>query len=133
MLGLEGIVTRARELWGRLTKKRYTRALEAENMFLRAENRALLNSILGIAGLPPVSVTAHTFKLERDQATHVPKKSSRRERTPVRTAGADRRATGGSVSQTNREPMLAAPLRRRSWQQITRMLEFESARKNAEQ
>jgi hypothetical protein len=28
--------------------------------------------------------------------------------------------------------MLATPLRRRSWQQITRMLEFESARRNAE-
>ena len=54
--------------WRRLTATRYTRALEAalarersdvarqcaEMVRLRAENRALLNSILGIAGLPPV-------------------------------------------------------------------------------
>src|SRR6202451_259789 len=43
-------------LWRRITATRYTRALEAEVARLRAENRALLNSILGIAGVPPITV-----------------------------------------------------------------------------
>ena len=43
-----------RTLWQRITTTRYTRALEAEVARLRAENRALLNSILGIAGVPPL-------------------------------------------------------------------------------
>src|SRR5690242_15917884 len=65
------------EIWRRISTTRYTRALEsevarqrAENdqqratiasqqneiARLRAENRALLNSILGIAGVPPILV-----------------------------------------------------------------------------
>ena len=132
MRGFEGIVARVREMWGRLTKERYTRALEAENIFLRAENRALLNSILGIAGLPPVSVAAMTRKQEEAQANPPAKRPSRRKRAPIRAAGAGRGWRGRSIPQTNRESMVASPLRRRSWQQITRMLEFESARKNAE-
>jgi hypothetical protein len=35
---------------------RRTHALEAQILLLRAENRALLNSVLGIAGIPPVIV-----------------------------------------------------------------------------
>jgi hypothetical protein len=132
MDGIKGIVTRVREMWGRLTKERYTRALEAEIIFLRAENRALLNSILGIAGLPPVSVAAMTRKQEEAQANPLAKRPSRRKRAPVQLAGAGRGPEDKSIPQTNRESMVAAPLRRRSWQQITRMLEFESARKTAE-
>jgi hypothetical protein len=45
-----------RELLSRATSTKYTRTLEAEVTRLRAENRALLNSILGIAGIPPVVV-----------------------------------------------------------------------------
>ena len=33
---------------------RYVRLLEAEVARLRAENRALLNSVLGTAGVPPI-------------------------------------------------------------------------------
>jgi hypothetical protein len=33
---------------------RYVQALEEENARLRAENRALLNSLLGTAGIPPL-------------------------------------------------------------------------------
>ena len=131
MDGIKGIVTRVREMWGRLTKERYTRALEAENIFLRAENRALLNSILGIAGLPPVSVAAMTPKLEEARANPSTKRPSRRKQAPIRAAGAGRGPEGRSIPQANRESMIASPLRRRSWQQITRMLEFESARKIA--
>ena len=40
----------------RVSSTKYTRALEADVVRLRAENRALLNSILGIAGVPPVVV-----------------------------------------------------------------------------
>jgi hypothetical protein len=40
----------------RVSSTKYTRALEADVARLRAENRALLNSILGIAGVPPVVV-----------------------------------------------------------------------------
>ena len=57
------------EIWRRITTTPYARALEAELTGerakvaeqgieiarLRAENRALLNSILGIAGVPPVA------------------------------------------------------------------------------
>ena len=47
-----------RELWGRLVGANYTSALERDVARLRAENRALLNSILGIAGVPPIVVAA---------------------------------------------------------------------------
>lgn len=36
------------------TKSKYTRMLEEEVSRLRAENRALMNSLLGTAGFPPV-------------------------------------------------------------------------------
>ena len=42
--------------WRWLTTTRYTRTLEAEVERLRAENRALLNSLLGTAGFPPIEV-----------------------------------------------------------------------------
>ena len=40
--------------WRWLTTGRYTRTLEDEVERLRAENRALLNSLLGAAGFPPI-------------------------------------------------------------------------------
>jgi len=39
-----------------LLKSAYTKQLEAECARLRAENRALLNSLLGTAGFPPVQL-----------------------------------------------------------------------------
>lgn len=51
----EGIA-RLRELFG----GRYVRLLEAEVARLREENRALLNSVLGVAGVPPIEApSAH--------------------------------------------------------------------------
>lgn len=72
-------------------RSRYVRELETEVGRLRAENRALLNSLLGTAGIPPI------FDLER---------------------------------QASAEAGRAAPVvRRRSWQQLGRMLEIEEARR----
>ncbi len=132
MAELRGILSKLRETWHRLTRMRYTRALEAENISLRAENRALLNSILGIAGVPPVSVAARPQMVEQDVATPALNSSSRRGRASTPRGRAEGRRMGRGTSQGTRGSMPAAPLRRRSWQQITRMLEFESARKNTE-
>ncbi len=43
-----------REFWKRLLSGRYVGLLEGEVTRLRAENRALTNSLLGTAGFPPV-------------------------------------------------------------------------------
>jgi hypothetical protein len=40
----------------RALRSRYVRTLEEEVARLRAENRALVNSLLGTAGFPPVSL-----------------------------------------------------------------------------
>jgi hypothetical protein len=40
----------------RHARSRYVRLLEAEVDRLRAENRSLVNSLLGTAGFPPVSL-----------------------------------------------------------------------------
>jgi len=44
-----------------LLKSKYVRMLEEENARLKAENRALLNSLLGTAGFPPIE-TGETVK-----------------------------------------------------------------------
>jgi hypothetical protein len=41
-----------RQIW----KSRYVRMLEEENARLRVENRAFLNSLLGVAGFAPVEL-----------------------------------------------------------------------------
>lgn len=43
-----------KEFWERLLRSRYVGLLEGEVLRLRAENRALTNSLLGTAGFPPV-------------------------------------------------------------------------------
>jgi hypothetical protein len=124
----------------RVTVTRYARALESELAQLRAdcarlrsENRALLNSILGIAGIPPVLTSS--AELPRSQPS--PQAGSN---APASTASAEEgrplgtpvtepvspfvdRARGKTLAQ------ISAPVRRRSWQQINRTLEFEAARK----
>jgi hypothetical protein len=42
------------EKWKQLWRSNYVRLLEEEVARLRAENRALMNSLLGTAGFPPV-------------------------------------------------------------------------------
>lgn len=115
---------------------RYTRVLEdtlarerAEADRLRAENRALLNSILGIAGVP--SILASSAPLPRSQPTI----ASGREAPasgPVPPIDAEAKpARKTALAAAPGAVAVAGPLRRRSWQQITRMLEFESAKKQS--
>lgn len=47
-------MNRIREFLQRLFASRYILMLEMENARLRSENRALVNSLLGTAGFPPV-------------------------------------------------------------------------------
>jgi hypothetical protein len=123
------------KFWRRLTTTRHARILEtelaleraanaeqgtevarqgAEIIRLRADNRALLNSILGIAGVPPVSASLDDLAATQSQNA-----------TPPSVA----RAANHSRSRANPTPHVAAPTRRRSWPQIHRRLEFDSAQK----
>ncbi len=130
------------KFWRRLTTTRRARTLEAELALeravvtrldaviaqqgveinqqgievtrLRAENRALLNSILGIAGVPPVSASLDDLAATQSQNATPP--------SAAHTADHSR-------SRANPPPHVAAPTRRRSWPQIHRLLEFESAQK----
>ena len=42
--------------FGRRLRSRYVLLLEEETVRLRGENRALVNSLLGTAGFPPISI-----------------------------------------------------------------------------
>ena len=88
---------------------RRRRELQGEVVRLRAENRALMNSILGIAGVPPVTVPAETAMLLGVQAESA---------VGAAVAAAEKRAEKKDVS----------PMRRRSWHQVNRMLEIDAAR-----
>lgn len=152
-----------RRIWRRLMAARYARALEAEVARqgteihrLRAENRALLNSILGIAGIPPVLVTGDAPPVSslgtlstvadrdpRHSENHQPQTISGEcaslpdgsisaspsagdgIATPLRSRAGSKIA--GERHSVPRQ--IAAPMRRRSWHQISRRFEFEAARK----
>ncbi|MFZ0038012.1 MAG: hypothetical protein WAK91_11350 [Candidatus Acidiferrales bacterium] len=152
-----------REIWSRLTTSRYTAALTAENARLRAENRALLNSILGIAGIPPLRVDVGIERQRRRDlqiAANVRKagpSAAVYASRPVRDDesydsqpgnnaddGRDSTAANSGLSASQYDSSAshidrgarsrgliapANPLRRRSWQQIGRMLEIEDARR----
>ena len=94
-----------RSVWKRLVTSRYVEALEIEVTRLRLENQAMMNSILGIAGFPPV-VTSESAIFSVDGG------------------GAGARATVGPGV-----PASAAPVRRPSWHQVNKTLEFESAKR----
>ena len=107
----------------RVTTSRYARELEAElallhadndrqreeNSRLRAENRALINSILGIAGIPPVIVE------EMPATPEIQNPASTPAQPPTSRKG---------------KGIAAAPTRRRSWHQAMRARELASARKD---
>jgi hypothetical protein len=105
---------------------------------LRAENRALLNSILGIAGVPPIFVAENDVSPVRGLQTQVGTVAS-----TVKVAGVNPAANPASavVRSKRTVPRIASamvpnekivpPMRRRSWHQIFRMLEINSARKKA--
>lgn len=112
-----------KRIWGKLTtylglRARYTRTLEDEVARLRAENRALINSILGVAGIPPMRITKHV-------ATPTLSSEQGKIDTPEVAAAA---LPHPPISSTGAESAQPAPLRRRSWQQIGRALEVEDAR-----
>lgn len=92
-------------------RTRYTRALEDEIARLRAENRALINSILGVAGIPPM-----------------------RAATLARVALADGAAKNGQSAITQATAAVTCtevPLRsvrRRSWRQVGRAFEVKDAK-----
>ncbi len=131
----------------------YARSLELEISRLRAENRALLNSILGLAGIPPIPlptftppspVAGHsessTLSSGGDESLSRPTSSS--PQTAPHSDSSSRQSgtrNDSSPSPTSPARRLAAPStlspirRRRSWHQINRMLELESARKLKDQ
>jgi len=157
------------DLWQRLTATRYTRALEAEVARLRAENRAMLNSILGISGVPPITVEAvpveeitavavgpsdaggkakrgpswwRSLGMTAERKTAQPLDSRQHQDPPLQEARGTRKDSSKGNSKGNskgeragetpalqRRVQVASPMRRRSWQQINRALEFASARK----
>lgn len=91
-----------KEFWKWLVTSKYVQALEAEVERLRAENRALMNSILGIAGVPPVTAQGE----------------------PTAAVSSPAKTNGQSPSTA-----AAVPVRKRSWQQVNRALEIEAAKK----
>jgi hypothetical protein len=132
---------RLRELWGRLFRANYTSALERDVARLRAENRALVNSILGIAGVPPIVVTADDPGVLATVSSGVTKAApGPRARLEIESE-AGRPETVENASAANASPLrkpvsnerglksVATPMRRRSWHQIYRILEIDAARK----
>jgi hypothetical protein len=110
-----------REIWSGLGAGARVRGLEAEILRLRAENRALMNSILGIAGVPPVIVAdAREIGELRLKVGEVGAAAD--------PDAAGRAVTGGARGEA-RMRKGAVPMRRRSWHQVNRMLELDAARR----
>jgi hypothetical protein len=117
---------------------RYTRLLEAEVVRLRAENRALLNSILGIAGIPPITVAMPNGSESEQQplrASGLGARPEQKSATPPLLARSARAAHPRNPAGSARSvsPLGAGPVRRRSWHQVNRALEIDSARKKEKQ
>ena len=107
-------------------RTRYARALEDEVARLRAENRALVNSILGVAGIPPMRIAAAA-----NSPQHLSQLASAQSASVGATLGSPRRGKPRpyeSVVADSKSGEHNAPLRRRSWQQIERLREIEDAR-----
>lgn len=149
-------IAQIRLFWRRITRTRYARALEtdlaraySENSRLRDENRALLNSILGIAGIPPV----YTNSAEQPRSSPSPRAGSDAPapttpadtdyplRTPVTEPVsppvANLAAAGAlpvrALAERGKNSAQLAPLRRRSWHQVNRALEFKAALKRPQE
>lgn len=129
-----------------ILKSRYTGALEDEVARLHKENRALINSILSVAGLPPLQLEAEVARENHRAQIEV---KARRHGAPVaeQAASALRHDNAGSSDAVDSRPFEAGvsgsssstpsgqgmmlpvnPHRRRSWQQINRILEIEETR-----
>jgi hypothetical protein len=82
----------------RLLRSRYVGLLEGEVARLRAENRALTNSLLGTAGFPPVdfpAASAQPRELTR------PRKRSWHQIQALRESEASRPGSDGIASRSN--------------------------------
>jgi hypothetical protein len=134
-------IAKIRQFLRRITCTPYARSLEtelsrvvSENSRLREENRALLNSILGIAGIPPVySTSAEQPRslLSPRAGSDVPASGS--VSPPVAHARAADAPQMEQLVKSRRNTPESAPLRRRSWHQINRTLEIKSARKSPQE
>jgi hypothetical protein len=96
---------------------------------LRAENRALLNSILGIAGVPPITVLPDSVSIGGPAAAGSGGSSG----SQTRHAGETPSVTSSPAREHAQGPNVVMPMRRRSWHQIYRMLEIDSARKKPQE
>jgi hypothetical protein len=123
----------------RMLRTPYTRSLEDEIARLRIENRALLNSILGIAGMPPLPLETKIARERRRASTATTKAGTAALGGDVAAASSVKSASDArstiSAPQTPAGQGIAlpvnAPTRRRSWQQINRILEIEESRRLA--
>jgi hypothetical protein len=130
-----------REIWSRLFRANYTSALERDVARLRAENRALLNSILGIAGVPPIVVSTddpaaqlaideNVQKTAGDGSSPTEVERAAGKSKPVQNVPiSEANQIGKRVSMERGMKSVATPMRRRSWHQVYRMLEIDAARK----
>jgi len=108
---------------------------------LRAENRALLNSILGIAGVRPIAVAADEVAGAAALGSGLAQPKPERGPTPTGKRSGENPARVESspalgvkqgaprVSAERGMSSVARPRRRRSWHQIYRILEIDAARK----
>ncbi|MGB8590899.1 MAG: hypothetical protein WA755_04755 [Candidatus Acidiferrales bacterium] len=131
-----------RQIWQTFTSTRYTRSLEDEIIRLRAENRALVNSIIGIAGIPPLKIDQDLERVRRRNTPRANGTTLANDATIAAGAGMPARErannfrSAAASAANDAQPARARgimlpvnPTRRRSWQQIGRMLEIEDARR----
>lgn len=103
-------------------RTRSTRVLEEEVARLREENRALVNSILGLAGIPPMRVA------RSQMSASVPKAQGTIVRANFGSLGPGKAGPYNGAMESGGANSQFAPLRRRSWQQLGRLREIEDAR-----
>ncbi len=144
-------------IWHRLASP-HGRALRLENASLqseisrlRDENRALLNSILGIAGmkpLPPLPISAtasfhtppaaagHSESSPPSRAADRPLSTSTASSSPADVPSTPplrqsetRNGSSHPAPASSPRQIRTPPHRRRSWHQINRLLEIQSTRK----
>ena len=120
-----------REIWTRVVKTEYTRGLEAEIARLRAENRALLNSILGIAGIPPIVTQPADLSAEAAGGERAEESAGAAAALNRSIVSSHRRP--GRAPGRQRAAAEALPIRHRSWQQVNRILEIAAMRKREQE
>lgn len=94
---------------------KHLRELENEIARLRHENRALVNSIFGLDGIPSRRIASGTQAAQPAAAT-------------LGSPGRDKPRRNERTAPGNETDLPIAPLRRRSWQQLGRAREIEDAR-----